>query len=46
VAPEADRSALSQNEQRLERVLHDDRIRAESGLSALRADATMAARPA
>ena len=35
----ADRSALPQNEQRLAHVLHDDRVRAESGLSALRTNA-------
>jgi hypothetical protein len=37
--PEADRSALPQNDQRLDRVLHGDRIRAECGLSALRTEA-------
>lgn len=36
--PEADRAALPQNDHRLEQVLHSDRIRAQCGLSALRAD--------
>ena len=40
--PEADRSALSQNDQRLNAVRQGDRIRAERGLSALRAEMTPA----